>query len=287
MRAIFGLVLVVGMGLAGFAVYMVKGYVSSQTVALQRLQAQQQEVVPTVDVLAVTRAIPFGEMITAEDVTTIKYAQNYLPDGVFTTIEELFPDGDEVLRSVLLPVAPNEPLTMAKVTQPGETAGIAQRLRPGMRAFTIKVDVSTGVSGFLRPGHSVDIYWTGVVGGAAQSRENDATHLIGTAVEIIGVDQSADSNRSTNEIARTVTVQVTPGDVASLAQAQSDGDLSLALVGSADRTTRIDGTNAITLPVREAEPEIVIAGPAPVEEACFINTRRDSEKIQVPVECTN
>ena len=287
MRAIFGLVLVVGMGLAGFAVYMVKGYVSNQTVALQRMQAQQQAIVPTVDVLAVTRAIPFGEQITAEDVTTIKYVEEFLPEGVFLTKEDLFPEGEDVVRSVLLPIGPNEALTMTKVTNPGETAGIAQRLRPGLRAFTIKVDVSTGVSGFLRPGHSVDIYWTGVVGGASRVRGNDATHLIGTAVEIIGVDQSADTNRSTNEIARTVTVQVTPDDVASLAQAQSSGSLSLALVGSNDTTSRLDSENAIILPVAEVEEQIVVAGPAPIEEACFINTRRGTETIQVPVQCTN
>jgi len=104
MRAIFGLVLVIGMGLAGFAVYMVKGYVSNQTVALQRMQAQQKAIVPTVDVVAVTRAIPFGEQITIEDVTTIKYAKDYLPEGVFMTKEELFPEGEDVARSVLAPV---------------------------------------------------------------------------------------------------------------------------------------------------------------------------------------
>jgi len=287
MRAVFGLVLVVGMGLAGFAVYMVKGYVSDQTVALQRMQAQQQTIVPTVDVLAVTRSIPFGETITAEDVTTIKYAKDFLPEGVFTDIEEMFPEGEDVLRSVLRPIDPNEPLTMAKLTSPGETAGIDQRLRSGMRAFTIKVDVSTGVSGFLRPGHSVDIYWTGSLGGFGQLRDNDATHLIGSAIEIIGVDQSADANRSTNQIARTVTVQVTPGDVASLAQAQSNGSLSLALVGSNDRTTRPDGVDAIVLPVPEEAPVVVSAAPAPTEEACFINTRRGTETVQVPVQCND
>lgn len=287
MRAIFGLVLVVGMGLAGFAVYMVKGYVSNQSVALQRMQAQQQAIVPTVDVLAVNRDVPFGETITIDDITTMKYAKEFLPEGVFLTKEEMFPEGEDVLRSVLVPIAPNEALTMVKVTSPGETAGIAQRLRPGMSAYTIKVDVSTGVSGFLRPGHSVDIYWTGVPGGAGVSRENAATHLIGKAIEIIGVDQSTDTNRSTNQIARTVTVQVTPGDVASLAQAQSDGSLSLALVGAADKSSRLDGIDAITLPIPVEAPEIIIAGPAPIEESCFINTRRGTETIQVPVQCTN
>jgi len=34
MRAVFGLVMLIGIGLAGFAVYMVNGYVSETQVAL-------------------------------------------------------------------------------------------------------------------------------------------------------------------------------------------------------------------------------------------------------------
>ena len=36
MRAVFGLVLLVGMGLAGFAVYMVNQYMATQTAQLDR-----------------------------------------------------------------------------------------------------------------------------------------------------------------------------------------------------------------------------------------------------------
>ena len=81
------------------------------------MQAQQQAIVPTVDVLAVTRAIPFGEEITPEDVTTIKYAKEFLPEGVFLTKDALFPDGEDVLRSVILPIGPNEALTAANVQE--------------------------------------------------------------------------------------------------------------------------------------------------------------------------
>jgi len=39
MRALFGLVLLLGVGLAGFAVYMVQGYVSDQDAVLARERA--------------------------------------------------------------------------------------------------------------------------------------------------------------------------------------------------------------------------------------------------------
>ena len=56
-----------------------------------------------------------------------------------------------------------------KVTDPGEEAGVTSQLEPGMRAFALRVDVASGVSGFLRPGDRVDIYWTGSVGGTVET----------------------------------------------------------------------------------------------------------------------
>ena len=49
--------------------------------------------------------------------------------------------------------------------EPGQDAGVSSRLSKGMRAFAIRVDVATGVSGFLRPGDRVDVYWSGTIQG--------------------------------------------------------------------------------------------------------------------------
>ena len=52
MRVIFGLVLVLGMGLAGFAVFMVKDYMSAQQAQLQQERARAAMVVDVVEVIA-------------------------------------------------------------------------------------------------------------------------------------------------------------------------------------------------------------------------------------------
>ena len=102
-----------------------------------------------------------------------------------------------------------------------------------MRAFAVRVDVASGVSGFLRPGDRVDVYWSGRAGSDAA----EMTKLIETGVRLVAVDQSADEDHSNPVVARTVTVEVTPRQVATLAQAQNTGRLSLALVGAADNST--------------------------------------------------
>ena len=288
MRAVFGLVLIAGIGLAGFAVYMAQGFFETQQRQLERQRAQAAKAVPTVQVYAVTREIEYGEKLTLEDVELIAYAEPHLPEGVFRTEEELFPQGQDVQRVVLRPMEPNEPVLAVKVTEPGEDAGITSRLSAGMRAFTIRVDVSSGVSGFLRPGDRVDVFWTGNtgVGGLEGSQRGNTgvTKLIQTNMRIIAVDQSADSSNISATVARTVTVEAAPAQVAALAQAQSTGDLSLALVGADDTTIAgaIEVNQSMLLGIQQQE---VVQ--AQEERVCTIRTRRGAEVIEIPIPCTN
>jgi pilus assembly protein CpaB len=281
MRAVFALVLLVGMGLAGFAVYMVKGYMDQQTNALQQVRAQAQQTVETVQIYAPTTQLRYGQEITPDDVALIHYAKASLPEGVFTTEEELFPEGPDVLRLALRSIEVNEPLLASKVTAPGEQVGITTRLEQGMRAFTIRVDVSSGVSGFLRPGDRVDIYWTGSV------NNNRMTQLIRSRVPLIAVDQSADTERANASVARTVTVQVSPEDVAFLTQAQSTGALTLSLLGVGDDTIvsniEVDQRMLLGLP----EPRQAAPAPAPEAppETCSIRQRRGAEVVNIPIPC--
>ena len=284
MRAVFGLVLIVGMALAGFAIYMVQGYFEQQNAELAAQRAAAAQNVATVDVLAVNRQMAYGEVVTTADIQFIKYAEPFLPEGVFMTQEELFPKGGDELRVVLRQLEENEPIIAIKVTEPGEDAGLTSRLARGMRAFTIRVDVASGVSGFLNPGDRVDVYWTGRIEGATRGG-GDVTKLIETGVEIIAVDQTAESNRGEANVARTVTVQVTPQEVAALAQAQSSGRLSLSLVGREDDSVveaiEVDQRALLGIVEQAVVPEAV------EEQGCSIRTRRGAETIDVPIPCTN
>ena len=282
MRAVFGLVLIVGLGLAGFAVYMVQGQFAKQSAVSARQQAALAAQVPTVDVYAVNRTVNYGEALTPADVVIIQYAEPFLPEGVFLTEEELFPAGNEEPRYVLRQMDANEPVLAAKITAPGEDAGITSRLSRGMRAFTISVDVASGVSGFLRPGDKVDVYWSGQIDGPQGSR--NVTQLIEAGVALVAVDQTSDGSMNGAMIARTVTVEITPQQVANLAQAQATGSLSLSLVGSADDTvaeaSEVDQDSLLG---------IVEASVVEVEQAqvCTSRERRGAELIEIPIPCTN
>lgn len=287
MRAVFGLVLVLGMGLAGFAVYMVKGYMTDQEAALAAERARAQEIVPTTQVYAVNRTITYGEEITPEDVVMINYVAASLPEGVFATEEELFPEG-EIYRVAVRRMDANEPVLASKVSEPGEVAGITQSLAPGTRAFTINVDAASAVSGFLRPGDRVDVYWTGTVGGGQFGAERDITRLIQSGVDIIAVDRSTNREMEADKIPSTVTVQVDQNDALGLAQLRSSGELSLSLVGYGEQAEQsvIEVDQASLLGIEAIVPE---AAPAPrqIEEVCTIRQRKGAEVIESVIPCTN
>lgn len=279
MRLVFGLVLMLGLGLAGFAVYTAKGFIEGKENQLARERAAAAKIVPTVDVYVTKERVSYGERLSADDIITIAWPENSIPEGAFTSEESLFSKGPDELRTVLRTMEKGEPIMAIKVTAPGEDAGITSRLTKGMRAFAIRVDVTSGVSGFLRPGDQVDVYWSGSVNG------NDVTKLIDVGVKLIAVDQTAHSDRSAAAIARNVTVEATPVQVASLAQAQSTGKLSLALVGAEDDTV-ID--SSIEIDQRQLLG-IVTQAPVEVEreEICTIRTRRGAEVVNIPIPCTN
>lgn len=292
MRMVFGLVLIAGLALAGFAVYMAKGFISTSQARTAELQAIADSMVETVQVFVVKRKIKYGERLTKEDVQLVKWPTDSMPEGIYThpPIETedgkpgifLFPKDSDKLRSVLRTMEVGEPVLVLKVTEPGKDAGITSRLTPGMRAFAITVDVSSGVSGFLRPGDQVDIFWTGSTPGRDET--GSITKLIETAVRLVAIDQSANDDIGNTKVARTVTVEATPQQVAALAQAQGSGRLSLALVGTGDIAQvgpiEIDQNQLLGIEAREVVR-------AEQEEACTIKTRRGAEVVVIDIPCTN
>ena len=290
MRIIFAAVLLLGVALAGVAVHMARGYIGQQQAELAAAKAASVEAVPTVAVYVMERAAGYGEPLAPEDVRLARWPGDAVPEGAFVKSEDdadaLFPEGASGPRTILRAMEPGEPVLVAKVTAPGEGAGITARLGRGMRAFAIRVDVASGVSGFLRPGDVVDVYWTG------ERQGDEVTRLVEARVPIVAVDQTADADRIEASVARTVTVEVTPLQVASLAQAQATGSLTLSLVGVDDEgvaeAVEVDQRRLLGLGAEEPTP--VVAAPTPEapapERVCTIRTRRGLDVSEIPIPCS-
>jgi pilus assembly protein CpaB len=281
MRMMFGLVLVVGLALAGVAVYMTNNYFSQTQAALNHERELRAKTGPLVEVYVVNKPKKYGEPLLQEDVQLIYWQESFLPEHAFFKMEELFPEGDKEPRFVMRQMEMFEPILAEKVTEPGTAAGLTGQLEKGQGAFAIKVDVASGVSGFVQPGDHVDIYWTG-----STADGGSMTRLIETGVRVIAVDQKSDDASGAATVARTVTVAASREQTARLAQAGATGKLVLSLVSVADATTEaglieVDG-NAL-LGITE-QPEVVKAEP---QRICTIKTRKGADVVETPIPCTN
>ena len=161
MRIVFALVLILGVALAGGAVYFASQQFNANQSRIAELTNRIAKNVEMVEVYVAATELKYGQVLTKEDVKIIEWPLKSIPETAFTKIEALFGDENETdTRVVIRVIDPGEILLSTKVTNLGEDAGVASRLEKGMRAFTINVDVASGVSGFLRPGDKIDIYWT-------------------------------------------------------------------------------------------------------------------------------
>lgn len=278
MRAIFGLVLVVGLALAGAAVYMAKGYISRTETALQQELQIKAKTGGLQEVYVVNKAKAYGEPLTKDDVQKIYWPKNALPDGIFTDEAQLFPANAQGQRFVTRDIEKFEPVLAVKVTEPGQSPGLTGELARGMRAFAIKVEAAD----FLQPGDRVDIYWTGSVTGT----DGDITRLIESGMKIIAVDRKEKKNSAEGQITnRTMTVAASPEQVARLAQAQATGGLVMSLVGIGDTSESglIEVDSKKLLGVTEAAPAPAVAEP----KVCTIKTRKGADVIETPIPCTN
>lgn len=276
MRAVFGLVLVVGLALAGVAVYMVQGFIGTKEAEAAKERAFRARIGEVVEIYVTNKPLAYGVALTKEDVEKVVMPKSNLPEGFFEEEATLFPGEYDKPRYVTRQMDKMEPLLTTKVSEPGQDISLTARLNKGMRAFAIKVDVASGVSGFLQPDDLVDIYWTGSDGEVSGGEQ---TQLIESSVRIVAVDQTANNDNGTSTlIARTVTVEATPEEVARLAQAQATGRMALSLVGTNETAAGEVMVDSNALLGERAEIEAKV---------CSIKTRKAGADVIETIPCTN
>ena len=138
-----------------------------------------------------------------------------------------------VVRETILK---GEPIVARKIVRAGDSGYLAAYLEPGMRAMAISVTVETAAGGFILPGDRVDVVMTREF--PAQSGGGGTQYSTSTVmrnIKVLAIDQTtraADDEQAV--VGATATLEVTPGDAEALAQAKSEGELSLMLRSYAD-----------------------------------------------------
>lgn len=275
MRAIFGLVLIVGVALAGFAVYMAQGYIQNNESLMNAAMERERQTGKLIQVFALKNPVKYGDGILKDNVQLVWVQEKLMPPGAYTDGDVLFPATATKPRFAMRSMETNEILLSSRLTEPGQVAGLAGKLEPGMSAFQVRVSAASGVAGFVMPDDLIDIYWTGAGG------TGEITQLIESAMRVIAVDAATDQSEARSGSARTITVAASREQVARLAQAQASGRLTMSVVsGPADPdAAKVEIDRDLLLGI-EAEQVVEVAGP------CYRTTRKGTEVVREEIPCT-
>ena len=165
MRARTLILFVVALLLAGGTVILVRSFLAQKT-AEAEAEPLARAAAPQKSVLVARGAIARGQILKPQDFSWQVWPEggvdrNYIQAGTRTA--EAF--AGWVARD---PFVPGEPISEAKIVAPGSRGFLAAVLGPGMRAISVPVTATSGISGFVFPGDQVDILITHQVAGHRQ-----------------------------------------------------------------------------------------------------------------------
>src|SRR5438045_8981065 len=244
MRARTLLVLFVAVLLAGGTAFLARAWLASQR---QQAVAEATPValpMPSRSVLIARAGIAPGRILKPEDMVWQPWPDGGI-DKAYIVIGTRKPE-DFAGWVTRQPITAGEPLTEAKMVAPGNRGFLAAVLRPGMRAISVPVTVTTGISGFIFPGDQVDLLITYQVpaqntAGSTGGYEHKAAETVLHDVRVIAIDQRLESKAGEAVVAHTATMEVTPKQSEIIALAGEIGKLSLSLrslVPAVGETTR-------------------------------------------------
>src|SRR5215472_11167513 len=231
MRARTLVLFFVALTLAGGTAMLVRSFLAQKTDA--EAEALARPAAPQKFVLVARGAITRGQILKPQDFSWQAWPEggidkNYILNGTGgTRTPESF--AGWVARD---PFTAGEPISDAKIVSPGSRGFLAAVLRPGMRAISVPVTRTSGISGFIFPGDEVDILITHPLpasAGKEGSIQHQASETVLHNVRVLAVDQKLDGKAGEAVVAQTATLEVTPKQSEIIAVASEMGKLSLSL----------------------------------------------------------
>jgi pilus assembly protein CpaB len=202
-----------------FARNLVSGSSTPQPVAKTVVETKTK-------IIVAVKALPTGKILTLEDIKFTAWSEDAVDSSFYRQgASELSSLVGKVIRAQVLA---GQPISSASIIAPGERGFLAAVLKPGMRAVSIPVTMTSGVGGFIFPGDRVDIILTHEVpNGPGLPIRGSETIL--SNVRVLAMNQLTSDTEKTPQAPNTVTVEVQPHFVELIQVADRLGDLSLSL----------------------------------------------------------
>lgn len=197
-----------------------------------RLQRERE--ISTTAIVVARHALDQGSALGGFDWRSVNWPSESVPEGAILEASGL--EG----RVLSASLQPGEPIVIGKLAPVGAMTGLVQRLRPGHRALSVKVNEASGVNGFIQPGHRVDVIahlpGQGAPSLGALARNEEAVSF--TVLQdllVLAVDREASAEQAKPRQTAVVTLELAPQDAERLEHARNAGTVSLILRADGDR----------------------------------------------------
>jgi pilus assembly protein CpaB len=207
-------ILLIAFVIAGFCAWLVYRLVGVRVAASKPMTTSR--------VVAASKDIPLGAVITNDDLTTITIAGS-APKGAIMKTDEA------VGRGVISEIYQGEMILDSRLAGVGSGGGLAPTIPQGMRACAVRVDEVVGVAGFVIPGMRVDVLASGTPPGQQGGVQTVETQTLLQDIEVLsaGTDIQKDAQGKPQQV-QVVNLLVTPEQAEQLSLAA--GNLKIQLV---------------------------------------------------------
>jgi Flp pilus assembly protein CpaB len=177
-------------------------------------------------------SLPLGRVIRAGDLKLVELADGEALEGTASAYADVPSLVGRVLRSE---VTPGQTLTAELLYPEGVNPGVADRLPPGFRAITVKMDQTALVEGFVSPGTEVDVFFR------SESIEGypETTLRVLDGLEVLAIEDRVSAGADPGDVQGTqgirVTLAVPMGDVGKIQALNGHGTMTLAVRASHER----------------------------------------------------
>jgi pilus assembly protein CpaB len=179
-------------------------------------------------------------------IKSVPWPKASVPAGSFSSPEQL------VGKTNRVKLMANEPISESRLA--GEGAGLTTRLEAGKRAMAVRVDEIIGVSGFIVPDDRVDVIVTATPPGS-KNQDDKISKIVLQNKRVLSVAQSVEQKDGKPQVARSITVEVTPEESEKLSLATQEGQIVLALRSTGDDAeAQTGGSNKRDLLALKAQP---------------------------------
>jgi pilus assembly protein CpaB len=262
MRPIVIVLIVLALGTALIAAYLVSQFLASQTPAQNQTAAVQTD---TRNVLVAAKDIMPGAVLTKEDVRWEPWPETLIderfvvqPVQVENQPAATDPQQEFIDRIAKRAIMQGEPMTPSMVIKQGDSSVTAANLTPGYRAITINVAPAQGVAGLVLPNDKVDILMNvsvrDLVGleGWKDVVLRYSTETIMRNVRVVAINQKLahDPKEGVAEPGNLVTLEVSPEQAEKLQVAQQVGQLTLTLRSMVPGMNENDKNQTFTMDIR-------------------------------------